>query len=137
MPRAPRPYDQGHESPAKPANVVGLRPPPWDWTFETDGSLALAPEPVEDARTSGAGDGDDLAIEVPGNDNVYIGAEGEPALVLTGLSRSLRSSQSIPVTFVFDEAGEVSLDVPVAAEGQNPTPTYDFPDPAEDPTSRN
>lgn len=48
MPRAPGPYDQGHESPAKPAIVVGFRPPPWDWTFDTDGSLALAPEPLED-----------------------------------------------------------------------------------------
>jgi murein DD-endopeptidase MepM/ murein hydrolase activator NlpD len=47
VPEALCPYDQGQESPAKPANVVGLRPPPWDWSFETDGALALAPEPEE------------------------------------------------------------------------------------------
>lgn len=48
MPRAPVPYDQVDEIPANPGNVVGLRPPPWDWSFETDGSLALLPEPDED-----------------------------------------------------------------------------------------
>jgi len=35
----------------------------------------------------------------------------------------LRSSRSIPVTLLFEDAGEVSVDAPVAAEG-----------PAEDPT---
>jgi murein DD-endopeptidase MepM/ murein hydrolase activator NlpD len=48
MPTALRPYDQGHESPAKPANVAGLNPPLWDSSFETDGALALAPECPED-----------------------------------------------------------------------------------------
>jgi copper(I)-binding protein len=85
------------------------------------------------AATLTAG-GDPGAIPVPGNDNVYVGAEGGPTILLEGLERTLRSSQSIPVTLVFQEAGEVTLDVPVAAEGQNPTPTFDFPDPAEDAT---
>lgn len=74
------------------------------------------------------------AIEVRQDDNVYIGAEGAPTITLMNLERSLRSSQSIPVTLVFQDAGEVTVDAPVAAEGQNPEPTYDFPDPAEDPT---
>jgi copper(I)-binding protein len=86
------------------------------------------------ARTEGAADGGSFAIAVPEDDNVYVGAEGEPAVVLEELRRSLRSSQSIPVTFVFAEAGEVTLDAMVAAAGQDPTPTVDFPDPAEDPT---
>ena len=47
MPKALRPYDQTQESPAKPGNVVGLRPPLWEWSFETDGALALAPRPDE------------------------------------------------------------------------------------------
>jgi copper(I)-binding protein len=84
-----------------------------------------------DARTD---DADDVAITVPADDNVYVGAEGEPVVVLEDLQRSLRSSQSIPVTFVFAEAGEVTLEAMVAAEGQDPTPTVDFPDPDEDPT---
>lgn len=84
-----------------------------------------------DAAASGSSD---VAIDVPGNDNVYVGAEGQPSVTLVELQRSLRSSQSIPVTFTFERAGEVTLDVPVAAEGQNTIPSYDFPDPVEDPT---
>jgi copper(I)-binding protein len=87
-----------------------------------------------DAATEGAGDGDAFAIAVPEDDNVYVGAEDEPAVVLEDLQRSLRSSQSIPVTFVFEEAGEVTLDAVVAAEGQDPAPTVDLADPDEDPT---
>ena len=77
-------------------------------------------------------DGAEGVIAVPADDNVYVGAEGAPSIVLEDLERSLRSSQSIPVTFVFGDAGEITIDVPVAAAGQNPTPTFDFPDPAED-----
>lgn len=51
MPRALRPYDQQQESPAKTENVVGLRPRPWEWAFESDGALALAPEAVPQPGT--------------------------------------------------------------------------------------
>src|SRR4029079_14954896 len=48
MLRAPVPYDQVDESPANTGNVVGLRPPPWEWSLETDGSRVLLPEPDKD-----------------------------------------------------------------------------------------
>jgi len=79
-------------------------------------------------------DGGPGAIRVRQDDNVYVGAEGAPTITLVDLERSLRSSQSIPVTLVFEDAGEVTVDVPVAAEGQDPEPPFDFPDPAQDPT---
>jgi copper(I)-binding protein len=101
---------------------------------EPDTLVDVSGPDFADARSSGAGDGDDLAIEVAANDNVYVGAEDEPAITLVDLERSLRSSQSIPVTFTFERAGEVTIDAMVAAEGQDPVPTYDFPDPAEDPS---
>lgn len=85
----------------------------------------------EDFSDATMADGSDLEIEVPENDNLYVGAEGAPSVTLVGLEEELRSSQSIPVTFVFEESGEVTVDAMVAAEGQNPTPTYDFPDPDE------
>jgi copper(I)-binding protein len=85
-------------------------------------------------RTTGAGDGHDLAITIPADDNVYIGAEGEPAVTLVGLSRELRSSQSTPVTLTFARAGTVTVDAVVADEGQSPAQTFDFPSPDEDPT---
>jgi murein DD-endopeptidase MepM/ murein hydrolase activator NlpD len=57
MRHATRPYDHTQENPAKNGNVVGLRPPPWDWSFETDGALALAPKAREDEgmRLKGVG----------------------------------------------------------------------------------
>ena len=48
MPRAPVPYDQVDKNPGNSGNVVGFRPPDWEWSFETDGSLALLPEPDEE-----------------------------------------------------------------------------------------
>jgi copper(I)-binding protein len=88
----------------------------------------------QDAASTGGstGGGDALEIEVPPNDNVYVGAEGMPAVTLLDLGTDLRSSESIPVTFVFEDAGEVTVEAVVAAEGQDPVPTYDFPDPDED-----
>jgi murein DD-endopeptidase MepM/ murein hydrolase activator NlpD len=44
MTPALRPYDYEWERPANGGRVVALRPPVWDWSFETDGALALAPE---------------------------------------------------------------------------------------------
>ena len=80
-------------------------------------------------------DGADLPLAVPEKDTLYIGAEGEPMITLTDLQRALRSSQSIHVTLRFENAGPVTVEAVVAAEGQTPTPTYDFPDPAEDPSA--
>ncbi|GAB3347533.1 copper chaperone PCu(A)C [Modestobacter lapidis] len=77
---------------------------------------------------------DGVSIEVAAEDNVYVGAEGAPSLTLLGLERELLSSESIPVTFTFERAGEVTIDAMVAAEGQTPVPTFDFPNPDEDPT---
>jgi periplasmic copper chaperone A len=84
-----------------------------------------------DVRTAGAGDGATLAVPVPANDTIYVGAEGQPALTLIDLGRPLRSSQSIPVTFTFRRAGTVTVDAMVAAEGQDPRATVDFPRPDE------
>ena len=78
------------------------------------------------------GDGGGVDVPVPAGDNVYVGAEGAATVTLVDLDRSLRSSQSIPVTLVFEEAGEVTIDAVVAAEGQDPAPPFDFPDPADD-----
>jgi copper(I)-binding protein len=81
-------------------------------------------------------EGTGMPLQIDANDNLYVGAEGPPDVTLLDLGRSLRSSQSIPVTFTFADAGEVTLDVPVSAEGQTPSPPFDFPSdaPDQDPT---
>lgn len=97
----------------------------------TDDVLVDVTGPFADAVD---GDGGEFAIPVAADDSVYVGAEGAPTITLTGLEEPLRSSQSIPVTFAFEQAGKVTIHAVVAAEGQDPTPPVDFPDPAEDPT---
>ena len=77
------------------------------------------------------GEGSDVSIPVPGNDTVFVGAEDEPALTLVDLARPLRSSESVPVTLVFDRAGTVTVHAVVVAEGQRPLSDVDFPDPAD------
>lgn len=98
----------------RPAELVDVRGPDFE-----DAALTV--------------DGEPGPIPVAADDNVYVGAEGAPSIVLEDLRRPLRSSQSIPVTFVFEDAGTVTVDAVVAAEGQVPRP-FDFPDPAEDPS---
>lgn len=56
------------------------------------------------------------AIDVPENNNVYLEPAGPPTITLLNIGRSLRSSQSIQVTFVFERAGEVTMEAPVAAD---------------------
>jgi copper(I)-binding protein len=78
-------------------------------------------------------DGGEGAIEVAPDDNVYLEPEGPPSVVLLDLARSLRSSESVEVTFVFEDAGQVTVEAPVAAD---PPGQGDFEAP-EDPTEDN
>jgi hypothetical protein len=50
MTRVPGPYDHKREAPSGQANVTPLRPPEWDWWFETDGALALEPDDASDLK---------------------------------------------------------------------------------------
>ncbi|CCG01171.1 hypothetical protein [Blastococcus saxobsidens] len=73
------------------------------------------------------------ALEIAGNDNLYVGAPDLPSVVLVELDRDLRSSQSIPVVFSFANGQEVEVDAMVAAEPTNGV-GGDVPEPDEDPT---
>jgi hypothetical protein len=50
-----------------------------------------------------------------------------PVLTLVGLTRELLPTVSVPITFVFEQAGEMTADVPVAVpvSGLPPPPTVD------------
>ncbi|RFU21431.1 copper chaperone PCu(A)C [Geodermatophilus marinus] len=86
----------------------------------------------EDARLV-APDGSEGAIPVPSNNTAYLEPEGPPSVTLLGVAEDLRSSQSVEVTFVFEDAGEVTMEAMVAAdppgEGEFDTP--------QDPTTDN
>ena len=79
--------------------------------------------------TSEDGDGDDAALVVAEDDNLYVDATDLPSVVLVDLDLDLRSSLSIPVTFTFENGPEVAVDAVVGAA----TGT-DVPEPDEDPT---
>ena len=72
---------------------------------------------------------DAAALEVAGDDNLYVGAEGPPSVLLLDVDLDLRSSQSIPVTFTFEDGQEVTVDAVVAAATGTDVPEQD-----EDPT---
>ena len=57
----------------------------------------------------------DPAITVPAGETVFTDGPDGPVLVLVGIDETLRSSESLPVTFTFEPAGEVTVDVPVSA----------------------
>ncbi|SDN47926.1 Copper(I)-binding protein [Klenkia soli] len=76
----------------------------------------------------------DLPITAPAGDNVYVGAEGGPDLTLVGLAQARTSSQSVPVTFVFADGDEVTVEAVVAAQPQDPDDD-DFDDPDQDTSS--
>lgn len=103
----------------EPVTLVDVTGPDFTDAVSSDGS---------------ADEGDALEIVVAQNDNTYIGAEGQPSITLVGLETELRSSQAIPVTFVFEDAGEVTAEAVVSAEDGDPTADFSFPDPDEDPT---
>ncbi len=98
----------------------------------SDDLVAVTGPDFAEARVTGGME--EFPLTVDANDTMYVGAEGEPAITLLNVDGPLRSSQSIPVTLRFEDAGTVTVDAVVAAEGQTPRPTYDFPDPAEDPS---
>ena len=52
MTRVSGPYDHNGERASGPTNVTPLRPPDWDWSFETDGALALEPADTTDWKAS-------------------------------------------------------------------------------------
>ena len=93
------------ESPSESESTFGPATP----------SPTHGPSPTEEAATG---------IPIPGPGLVSFGEEG-PEIVLTGLTRELRPAQVVPITFVFAEAGEVTVIVAVATplEEVEPAPT--------------
>ncbi|MGY1848738.1 MULTISPECIES: hypothetical protein [unclassified Blastococcus] len=83
-------------------------------------------EDFAEARISG--EEGNATLEVPGNDNLYVGAPDAPSVMLVELEQDLRSSQSIPVTFSFGDGEEVTIEAVVAASSD------DVPESDEDPT---
>jgi copper(I)-binding protein len=69
----------------------------------------------------------EVGIQIPAKSVVYLG-QNAPHISLTGLTQSLNAAQSLRVTFTFQRAGAVTLDV-IVANPSSPVPnssTFDF-----------
>jgi copper(I)-binding protein len=78
--------------------------------------------PSEQPAGTGAGSTDDSGttagsgeLVIPAGATVFIGGEGDSAITLTDLDEALTSGRGLDLTFTFENAGEVSSVVPVAA----------------------
>lgn len=90
-------------------------------------SAATASATTTSPAGSASGNGS-LNIPVPAHTAVFIGATDAPSVFLTGLSQSLAPAQHMRLTFTFQKAGQVTLDVTVSGPNQEksrPSP-YDF-----------
>ena len=105
------------ESPSETASPSGSGSPSESPSGSESASPSASPSPTPTEETP-------ASITIPGVSLVSFKGEG-PEIVLTGLTRLLRPGQVVPVTFVFQEAGEVTVNVAVAIpiEEIEPAPT--------------
>ena len=78
-------------------------------------------DPSTSAPASGGGGGGALDLAVPANGVLYLSNGDGPAVTLVGLADEVTVGQYVDVTFTFEEAGEVTVPVPVG------TPSRDLP----------
>lgn len=55
------------------------------------------------------------SVTIPAGGTVFTDGPEGPVVVLAGIDETLRSAESLPVTFTFERAGEVTVDAPVSA----------------------
>jgi copper(I)-binding protein len=71
------------------------------------------------ATASAAPGATSLDLTVPAQGTLYLGNGTGPAVTLVGLSDDLGVGQSVDVTFTFEQAGAITVPVPVAASGRD------------------
>jgi copper(I)-binding protein len=55
------------------------------------------------------------SVTIPAGETVFTDGPEGPVVVLAGIDETLRTSESLEVTFTFEQAGEVTVDAPVSA----------------------
>jgi copper(I)-binding protein len=70
--------------------------------------------PTDAAAAGTETDTDSLDITVPGAATLFLGNGNGPSITLVGLSHELGVGQYVDVTFTFEQAGQVTVAVPVA-----------------------
>jgi len=77
------------------------------------------------APTTSASGGGALDIPIPADSAVFLG-ENAPTVTLVDLAQELTPAQTIELTFTFEQAGEITVPVPVAVPSQNVPQTSSF-----------
>ena len=67
----------------------------------------------------GGGGGGNVGLTVPAGGTLYIGNGDGPSVTLVGLADQVGVGQYVDVTFTFQKAGEVSLQVPVGVAARD------------------
>jgi copper(I)-binding protein len=113
----------GTSEPKTPSASAGPGEPSGSPSTEASSSGSPAPSP-ESTETPAAGAGTLTSVPVPSNGLVQFREDG-PRIELIGLTRQLRPAEEISVTFVFRNAGQITLDITVAVpRGEiSPAPT--------------
>jgi copper(I)-binding protein len=99
-------------------------------TVSASGSAAATTTPPAQATTSTGARA--LDITLPAGGSVFLG-QNAPTVTLVSLGQGLTPAQTMDLTFTFEKAGDVTIQVPVAAPASNvpQTSTYDFRVPSE------
>lgn len=97
-------------------------------TAASGSSTAAAATATTTSPTGSAGGTNSVHIPIPSHSSVFIGETNAPSIFLTGLTQSLTPAQHLRLTFTFQKAGQVTLDVTVAGpnEAQARASTFNF-----------
>lgn len=105
-------YDSGDDAELRMAIVNGGK--------EDDALIGVDGEGFGDAElrssSSTGGSGDEL--EIPADGAVFVGEDGDAEITLTDLDEALTTGQYIDLTFTFENAGEITVEVTVANPGE-------------------
>lgn len=90
---------------ASPATEVAVTTAPATGSAPATGT-STPPPPAETPTTSSE-------LEIPAESTVFIGGSEGAAITLTDLDEALTTGQSVELTLTFENAGEITLPVPV------------------------
>jgi copper(I)-binding protein len=91
------------------SSVPGASTAPADPTTDAD-AAATPPVATQTAPPAAA----TTELEIPARSTVFIGEESGPTVTLSGLDEALTTGRYLELTFTFENAGEVTMLVPVA-----------------------
>ncbi|MGY1653149.1 hypothetical protein [Geodermatophilus sp. SYSU D01119] len=102
-------------SPSSPAGDQPTGTPAPGTTGATPGAVPSVPAaPTSAAPTASSR----VDLEIPADTALYIGRGGDATITLQDLEQPLTTGQYLPLTLTFEQAGEIQVQVMVAAPGE-------------------